>query len=66
MGAHGPVHQGTWADYANRMRPERLFHGVREEVGPDSFHTHDTSGINAASILKRGSRRPRADAAALR
>jgi pyruvate carboxylase len=32
---------------------ERLFTVLREEVGlPIHFHTHDTSGINAASILK--------------
>ena len=32
---------------------ERLFTALREEVGlPIHFHTHDTSGINAASILK--------------
>ena len=31
----------------------RLFTALREEVGlPLHFHTHDTSGINAASILK--------------
>src|SRR5260370_28173610 len=32
---------------------ERLFTALREEVSlPIHFHTHDTSGINAASILK--------------
>ena len=32
---------------------ERLFSALRDEVGlPIHFHTHDTSGINAASILK--------------
>src|SRR3984893_10451173 len=32
---------------------ERLFTALRQEVGlPIHFHTHDTSGINAASILK--------------
>ena len=32
---------------------ERLFKALREEIGlPIHFHTHDTSGINAASILK--------------
>jgi pyruvate carboxylase len=32
---------------------ERLFTALREEIGlPIHFHTHDTSGINAASILK--------------
>lgn len=31
----------------------RLFTALREEVGlPLHFHTHDTSGLNAASILK--------------
>jgi pyruvate carboxylase len=32
---------------------ERLFTALRQEVGlPIHFHTHDTSGVNAASILK--------------
>src|SRR6202521_3767971 len=32
---------------------ERLFAALRDEVGlPIHFHTHDTSGVNAASILK--------------
>ncbi len=32
---------------------ERLFSVLREEIGlPIHFHTHDTSGVNAASILK--------------
>jgi pyruvate carboxylase len=32
---------------------ERLFTALREEVSlPIHFHTHDTSGVNAASILK--------------
>src|SRR5258706_2423975 len=37
----------------NPYAAERLFTVLREEVGlPIHFHTHDTSGINAASILK--------------
>jgi pyruvate carboxylase len=43
-------------DMAGLCKPyaaERLFKALREEVGlPIHFHTHDTSGINAASILK--------------
>ena len=32
---------------------EELVRALREEVGiPIHFHTHDTSGVNAASILK--------------
>ncbi|MCP4849222.1 MAG: pyruvate carboxylase [Verrucomicrobiaceae bacterium] len=43
-------------DMAGLCRPyaaEKLVHSLKEEVGlPVHFHTHDTSGINAASILK--------------
>ncbi|HYP14255.1 MAG TPA: pyruvate carboxylase subunit B, partial [Bryobacteraceae bacterium] len=43
-------------DMAGLCKPyaaERLVRALREEVGlPIHFHTHDTSGINAASILK--------------
>jgi pyruvate carboxylase len=43
-------------DMAGVCKPyaaERLFTALREEVGlPLHFHTHDTSGVNAASILK--------------
>jgi pyruvate carboxylase len=43
-------------DMAGVCKPyaaERLFKALREEVGlPLHFHTHDTSGVNAASILK--------------
>ncbi len=43
-------------DMAGVCRPyaaERLFTALSEEVGlPLHFHTHDTSGLNAASILK--------------
>jgi len=43
-------------DMAGVCKPyaaQRLFTTLREEVGlPLHFHTHDTSGINAASILK--------------
>jgi pyruvate carboxylase len=43
-------------DMAGLIRPyaaEVLVKALREEVGiPIHFHTHDTSGINAASILK--------------
>jgi pyruvate carboxylase len=43
-------------DMAGLLRPyaaEKLVKALREEVGiPIHFHTHDTSGVNAASILK--------------
>ena len=43
-------------DMAGLCKPyaaEKLVKALREEVGlPIHFHTHDTSGINAASILK--------------
>jgi pyruvate carboxylase len=43
-------------DMAGLCKPfaaEKLVRTLREEVGlPIHFHTHDTSGINAASILK--------------
>ena len=43
-------------DMAGLLRPyaaEKLFRALHDEIGiPLHFHTHDTSGINAASILK--------------
>ena len=43
-------------DMAGLLKPyaaEKLVKALRDEVGiPVHFHTHDTSGINAASILK--------------
>ena len=43
-------------DMAGLLRPyaaEKLVHALRQEVGiPIHLHTHDTSGINAATILK--------------
>ncbi len=43
-------------DMAGLLRPyaaERLVKALRESIGlPIHFHTHDTSGLNAASILK--------------
>jgi pyruvate carboxylase len=43
-------------DMAGLCRPfaaEKLVKALRQEIGiPIHFHTHDTSGINAASILK--------------
>ena len=43
-------------DMAGLCRPyaaEKLVRTLRDEVGiPIHFHTHDTSGINAASVLK--------------
>jgi pyruvate carboxylase len=43
-------------DMAGLLRPyaaEALVRALRDEVGiPIHFHTHDTSGINAASVLK--------------
>ncbi|HEY5741751.1 MAG TPA: pyruvate carboxylase, partial [Terrimicrobiaceae bacterium] len=45
-------------DMAGVCRPyaaERLVKTLREEIGlPIHFHTHDTSGINAATLLKAG------------
>jgi pyruvate carboxylase len=43
-------------DMAGLCRPyaaEKLVRALRDEIGiPIHFHTHDTSGINAASVLK--------------
>ena len=43
-------------DMAGLLRPyaaERLVHALRQAVGiPIHLHTHDTSGVNAATILK--------------
>lgn len=43
-------------DMAGLLKPyaaERLVHALRQEVGiPIHLHTHDTSGINASTILK--------------
>ncbi len=43
-------------DMAGLLKPyaaEKLVKALRDEVGiPIHFHTHDTSGINAASVLK--------------
>ena len=43
-------------DMAGLLKPyaaEKLVKALRQEIGiPIHFHTHDTSGINAASILK--------------
>ncbi|MBZ5591812.1 MAG: pyruvate carboxylase [Acidobacteriia bacterium] len=43
-------------DMAGLLKPyaaEKLIKALRDEVGiPIHFHTHDTSGINAASVLK--------------
>src|SRR4051812_4587845 len=52
MGAH----MLAIKDMAGLCRPyaaEKLVKALRQEVGiPIHFHTHDTSGLNAASILK--------------
>jgi pyruvate carboxylase len=52
MGAH----MLAIKDMAGLCRPyaaEKLVKTLREEIGiPIHFHTHDTSGINAASVLK--------------
>ncbi len=52
MGAH----MIAIKDMAGLCKPyaaERLVKALRQEIGvPIHFHTHDTSGINAASILK--------------
>src|SRR2546421_3309997 len=43
-------------DMAGLCRPyaaEKLIKTLRQEIGiPIHFHTHDTSGVNAASVLK--------------
>jgi pyruvate carboxylase len=43
-------------DMAGVLRPyaaEKLVHALRQEIGiPIHLHTHDTSGINAATVLK--------------
>jgi len=52
MGAH----MLAIKDMAGLCRPyaaEKLVRALRQEVGiPIHFHTHDTSGVNAASVLK--------------
>ena len=52
MGAH----MLAIKDMAGLCRPfaaEKLVRALRDEIGiPIHFHTHDTSGLNAASILK--------------
>jgi pyruvate carboxylase len=52
MGAH----MLAIKDMAGLCRPyaaEKLVKALRDEIGiPIHFHTHDTSGINAASVLK--------------
>jgi pyruvate carboxylase len=52
MGAH----MLAIKDMAGLCRPyaaEKLVKALRQEVGiPIHFHTHDTSGVNAASVLK--------------
>ena len=60
MGAH----MLAIKDMAGLCRPyaaEKLVKALRQEIGiPIHFHTHDTSGINAASVLKAAeSRRAR-------
>ena len=68
MGAH----MLAIKDMAGLCKPyaaEKLVKALRQEIGiPIHFHTHDTSGINAASVLKaaecgrgRGRRRHRFD-----
>ena len=43
----------TWPACCRPYAAEKLVKALREEIGmPIHFHTHDTSGINAASILK--------------
>ena len=52
MGAH----MLAIKDMAGLCKPyaaEKLVRTLRQEIGiPIHFHTHDTSGINAASVLK--------------
>jgi pyruvate carboxylase len=54
-GAHGRAHAGHQG-HGGLCKPyaaEKLVKALRQEVGiPIHFHTHDTSGINAASVLK--------------
>jgi pyruvate carboxylase len=52
MGAH-VLGIKDMAGLAKPYAAEKLVKALREEVGiPIHFHTHDTSGINAASVLK--------------
>jgi len=53
--AHG-AHILAIKDMAGLLRPyaaDKLFRALKDEIGiPVHFHTHDTSGINAASVLR--------------
>jgi pyruvate carboxylase len=53
---HMGAHVLAIKDMAGLCKPyaaEKLVRALREEIGiPIHFHTHDTSGINAASLLK--------------
>jgi pyruvate carboxylase len=53
---HMGAHTLAIKDMAGLVKPyaaEKLVKALRREVGiPIHFHTHDTSGINAASVLK--------------
>ena len=50
----------TWPACCKPYAADKLVKALREEVGiPIHFHTHDTSGINAASILQGRRRRRR-------
>src|SRR4029077_12926433 len=52
MGGEGLAIKGM-AGLCKPYAAEKLVKTLRQEVGiPIHFHTHDTSGINAASILK--------------
>ena len=55
-GAHGrahPGHQGHGRAVQARTPPRSWSRRCKEEVGiPIHFHTHDTSGVNAAAILR--------------
>ena len=43
----------TWPGCASRTPRRELVKALREEIGvPIHFHTHDTSGINAGSVLR--------------
>ena len=58
MGAHILAHQGHGRPVPARTRRTRWSRRCKEEIGlPIHFHTHDTSGINAGSVLRAPRRR---------
>jgi pyruvate carboxylase len=56
MGAH-MLASRTWPALCRPFAAKKLVKALKDEVGiPIHFHTHDTSGLNAASISKRADR----------